>query len=173
MAGPPSNLKFTNPLTGTGYYDYAADFGGRIIRDKLWFYGGYSRQTVYQQIVGFVGGPGPITGPNACTPVTAWILAQCPSAKPAAVFAKLPEYNAKLSYQVTPSIRLIGSYQHSTKLINDQGESITQPLPTNIYQNEPAAVWKAEIQIARPHWLFEAVGGFAGTEPAYIPQPAS
>jgi hypothetical protein len=173
LAGPPSNLTFTNPLTDSGYYDYAADFGGRIIRDKLWFYGGYSKQTLYQQIVGFVGGPGPTTGPNACTPVTAWILAQCPSAKPALVFAKLPEYNAKLSYQATPSIRLIGSYQHSTKLINDQGQSITQPLPTNIYQNEPSAVWKAEIQIARPHWVFEAVGGFAGTEPAYIPEPAS
>jgi hypothetical protein len=58
-------------------------------------------------------------------------------------------------------------------LINDQGQSITQPLPTNIYQNEPSAVWKAEIQIARPHWVFEAVGGFAGTEPPYIPEPAS
>jgi hypothetical protein len=173
LAGPPSNLTFTNPLTGVGYYDYAADLGGRIIRDKLWFYGGYSKQTLYQQIVGFVGGPGPTTGPNACTPVTAWILSQCPSAKPAQVFAKLPEYNAKLSYQATPSIRLIGSYQHSTKLINDQGQSITQPLPTNIYQNEPSAVWKAEITIARPHWVFEAVGGFAGTEPAYIPEPAS
>jgi hypothetical protein len=173
LAGPPSNLKFTNPLTGDGYWDWAADFGGRIIRDKLWFYGGYSKQTVYQQIVGFVGGPGPTTGANACTPVTAWVLSQCPSAKPANVWAKLPEYNAKLSYQATSSIRLIGSYQHSAKLINDQGESILQPLPTNIYQNEPSAVWKAEIQIARPHWVFEAVGGFAGTEPAYIPQPAS
>ena len=173
LAGPPSNLKFSNPLTGSGYYDYAADFGGRIIRDKLWFYGGYSTQVLYQQIVGFVGGPGPTTGPNACTPVTAWILSQCPSAKPAAVFAKLPQYNAKLSYQPTSSIRLIGSYQHSSKLINDQGESITQPLPTNIYQNEPSAVWKAEVQIARPHWVFDALGGFAGTEPAYIPQPAS
>ena len=173
LAGPPSNLTFTNPLTGSGYYDYAADFGGRIVRDKLWFYGGYSTQTVYQQIVGFVGGPGPTTGTNSCTPVTAWILSQCPSAKPAAVFAKLPEYNAKLSYQPTPTVRLIGSYQHSTKKINDQGESITQPLPTNIYQNEPAAVWKGEVQIARPHWVFDAVGGFAGTEPAYIPEPPS
>jgi len=29
-------LKFTNPIRR--YYDYAIDIGGRIIRDKLWFY---------------------------------------------------------------------------------------------------------------------------------------
>ena len=172
LAGPPSNLTFSNPLTGVGYYDYAADLGGFIIRNKLWFYGGYSKQAVYQQIVGFVGAPGPTTGTGACTPVTAWILAQCPSAKPASVYALLPQYNFKLSYQPTSSIRLIGSYQHSSKDIPDQGESITEPLPTNIYQTEPSQVWKGEVQIARPRWVFDAVGGFAGTQPAYIPEPA-
>ena len=28
-AAPPNNLKFGNPLIGDGYYDYAADIGGR------------------------------------------------------------------------------------------------------------------------------------------------
>src|SRR5450432_3513277 len=35
-------VKFTNPIKT--YFDYAGDFGGRLIRDKLWFYGGISNQ---------------------------------------------------------------------------------------------------------------------------------
>ena len=39
--GPREN---TNPLKD--YYDYTGDFGGPIIRDKLWFYGGIGKQTL-------------------------------------------------------------------------------------------------------------------------------
>ena len=30
-------------------YDASADIGGRIVRDKLWFYGAYSSQSVRQR----------------------------------------------------------------------------------------------------------------------------
>lgn len=43
LAAPPNNLKFGNPLEDTGYYDYAGDIGGYAIKDKVWFYGGYSK----------------------------------------------------------------------------------------------------------------------------------
>ena len=36
-------LTATSPLKN--FYDLSADLGGRIIRDKLWFYGAYGRQT--------------------------------------------------------------------------------------------------------------------------------
>ena len=45
-AAPPNNLKFGNPLAGDAYYDYAADLGGRILRDRLWFYGGLYKQLI-------------------------------------------------------------------------------------------------------------------------------
>ena len=51
LAAPPQSLVFGSPLTGLGYYDYAGDIGGRILRDKLWFYGGYALQATD---VGFV-----------------------------------------------------------------------------------------------------------------------
>ena len=168
LAGPPSNLKFGNPLADPGYYEYGADVGGRIIRDKLWFYGGYSKQYVSQQSVGLVGGPG-----AGCAPVVAWIAAQCPTAKPATIFAFLPEYNWKVSYQFKPSIKIIGSEMRGSKHIPNQNSSTLSPLPTDLFENEPDSVWKIEVQIVHPHWLIDAVGGYAGTHPGYIPEPAS
>ena len=34
LAAPPNNLTLTNPLTDAGFYDYAANIGGFVIRDK-------------------------------------------------------------------------------------------------------------------------------------------
>lgn len=167
LAGPPSNLTFTNPLTGSGYYDWAADIGGRVIRDKLWGYGGYSKQSLYQEQAPTIVAPG------NCGPVVRWILSNCPSAIPAVVFALLPQYNFKVSYQATSSITLNGSYQWSNKIINNQGLGALNPLPTALYQNEPTQVWKGEATIAHTRWVADAVYGFAGTQPAYIPEPAS
>ena len=48
-------LKNTSPIKD--YYDYSADLGGRIIRDKLWFYGGLSKQTLTSGQLGVVSGP--------------------------------------------------------------------------------------------------------------------
>src|SRR5438128_182020 len=36
------NLTVTTPLKS--FYDVSADLGGRVVRDKLWFYGAYGRQ---------------------------------------------------------------------------------------------------------------------------------
>jgi hypothetical protein len=167
LAGPPSNLKFANPLADPGYYEYAADLGGRIIRDKLWFYGGYSKQYVNQGMVGFVSNPG-----VGCAAVVAWIAAQCGTAKAATLWNDLPEWNGKLSYQFRPSIKLIGSYMGSSK------HSLTSPgatpvLPQNQFEVNPAAAWKGEVQVVREKWLLDAVYGFGGSQPAYTPEPAS
>ncbi len=50
-------LSATSPLES--FYDLAADLGGRIVRDRLWFYVAQSRQKRAQGMVGFVTGPGP------------------------------------------------------------------------------------------------------------------
>jgi hypothetical protein len=41
------------------YYDSSADLGGRIIRDRLWFYGSMKHQADRRLVVGFRGLPGP------------------------------------------------------------------------------------------------------------------
>lgn len=168
LSGPPSNLKFTNPLSDPGYYDYSVDLGGRILTDKLWFYGGYSKQSLNQQSVGFVGGPG-----TGCSAVTAWIASQCATARPAEIFSHLPEYNAKLNYQVTPSVKVIGTWMYDVKSIPNDGGSATVPLPSSRYQDLPSWTWKAEVQVVRPHWLLDVLGGAGDAHPHYIAQPAS
>jgi hypothetical protein len=44
----PGNTKFTK------YYDANFELGGRIVRDKLWFYTAFSRQFAGQYIAGFI-----------------------------------------------------------------------------------------------------------------------
>jgi hypothetical protein len=41
------------------FYDFAGDLGGRIVRDRLWFYGGYAKQTKSEGTLGFAASPGP------------------------------------------------------------------------------------------------------------------
>ena len=48
----------TNPIMDPGFTTYDLfDLGGRIISDKLWFYGGTSKQAVTQGTIGFVAAP--------------------------------------------------------------------------------------------------------------------
>ena len=168
LAGPPSNLKFTNPLEDPGYYDYAFDLGGRIITDKLWFYGGYSKQSLNTGSVGYVGGPG-----KGCSAVTAWIASQCPTAQLAEIFSRLPEYNAKVSYQFRPTVKFIGSWMYDVKYIPNDGGTPFTPLPASRYEDLPSWTWKGEVQVVRSHWLLDILGGTGDAHPHYIPQPAS
>ena len=46
-----------NPLER--YYDMNADLGGRIIRDRLWFYGATRRQRIRTGLIGYAKSPGP------------------------------------------------------------------------------------------------------------------
>ena len=46
-----------NPMDG--YYDANGSLGGRILRDRLWFFGSIRRKEYRQELIGFAGGPGP------------------------------------------------------------------------------------------------------------------
>jgi hypothetical protein len=41
------------------YYDLNGSLGGRILRDRLWFFGSGRRKEYRQELIGFVGAPGP------------------------------------------------------------------------------------------------------------------
>jgi Carboxypeptidase regulatory-like domain len=45
-----------NPMDG--YYDLNGSLGGRILRDRLWFFGSGRRKEYRQEVIGFAGGPG-------------------------------------------------------------------------------------------------------------------
>ncbi|MFZ0631942.1 MAG: carboxypeptidase regulatory-like domain-containing protein [Acidobacteriaceae bacterium] len=144
------------------YYDAEADLGGRIVRNKLWFYTGGSRQVIRQGLFGFVSGP----DAAGC-----WT---CPDAPQASLDTSLWEYNLKLSWQPDSRTRLIGAWIHSEKFLNAFPATSTVPLPSTLIEHQPIDVWKLEIdRTLTPHAFLEAVGGFGGYDARYTTQPGS
>ncbi len=153
-------LKQTSPLQH--YYDMAADLGGRLIRDKLWFYGGLSRQDIDAGLVGFAKAPGPdgvyLTADDV----------------PGDVETRLDNENLKLSYQASRTAKLVGVWQHTNKFAPAFGATRLRPLEAEPYYKQPGNVWKGELQAAPSNGLLiDALGGYGGYFANYQDQPGS
>jgi hypothetical protein len=133
------------------FYDYAGDLGGRIIRDKLWFYGGYAKQTKSEGTLGFAADPGPdgryLTGDE-----------------PQAYFeSSLYQYSLKLSYQMSKNNRFVYAWQRGVKTQPQNGGGRFRPLEATRDYKNPTAIQKAEWQsTVSPRLLLNAMGGYAG-----------
>jgi hypothetical protein len=133
------------------FYDVAGDLGGRIIRDKLWFYGGYARQTKSEGTLGFAADPGPdgeyLTGDE-----------------PQAYFeSSLYQYSAKVSYQMSQNNRMVYAWQQGVKTQPQNGGGRFRPLEATRDYRNPTSIQKAEWQsTVNPRLLLNAVGGYVG-----------
>ncbi|MPZ17327.1 MAG: hypothetical protein GEV06_05365 [Luteitalea sp.] len=142
-------LSDTEPLRF--HYDVAGDLGGRIIRDKLWFYGGFSRQHRKSGLAGFVSDPGPdgtyLTGDE-----------------PLADYNNLlTQGNAKVSWQLSQNNRLIGVYQRGLKAQPQRDGSRLRPLEATRDQSHSLSVRKLELQSTlNRKMLVNVVGGYGG-----------
>jgi hypothetical protein len=143
------NLTATAPLKS--FYDVSADLGGRLVRDKLWFYGAYGRQAKSEGVLGFVSGPGPdgkyLTGdePLANSETT------------------LSQMSAKLSYQMSKNNRFVYAWQRGTKAQPQNNADRFTPLESTRDYKNPTAIQKVELQSTiSPRVLVNAVGGYAG-----------
>jgi len=155
-------LTDTNPIVDPGYYETILDLGGRIIPDRLWFYGAYTTQAVQQGQVGFVAAP----NKDGCWFVT------CGGTTPADIHTSLPGVNAKVSYQLTPTTKLIASDMYAVKHLSVNGGSTTTPLPSTRFQRQPGSAWKGEIQSApNRKMLVDVIFGHGGYHVHYIDQP--
>jgi hypothetical protein len=153
-------LQFSNPLKS--YYDYATGLGGRILREKLWFYGGYSKEFVNQSQAGFVRGP----DASGC-----WTCADAPEAD---LITSLWETNLKFSFQPNASTRVVGAWLHSLKFLNAFPASSTVPLPSSQIEHQPINLWKGELEkTTTPHLYIDVLGGFAGYHAEYSLQPGT
>ena len=140
-------LMATSPLKS--FYDVSADLGGRLVRDKLWFYGAYSRQAKNEGVLGFVSGPGP-DGKYADGP-----LAESQT--------YLAQYAMKLSYQISKNNRLVYAWQRGTKAQPQNGASRFVPLESTRDYKNPTAIQKAELQSTlNSRTLLNIVGGYSG-----------
>jgi hypothetical protein len=142
-------LTDTEPLKY--HFDVAGDLGGRIIRDKLWFYGGYNTQNRRSSLLGFVSGPGPdnqyLTGDEP--------LADYDNS--------LYGFNVKLSYQLSRNNRLIALYQKGVKTQPQNGAGRFRPLEATRDYYDPTWVKKVEWQSTlNSRMLLNVVGGYGG-----------
>lgn len=150
----------TNPLNL--YSDVAADFGGRIKRDKLWFYGFYSRQEQSTGAIGFVSGP----DAAGC-----WQCADAPVAYSTQV---LPQGGAKVNYQMTRNMRWTFAYIRARKSINARSPNSTTPFPSTNQQLTLLDMGKAGfLWTPSPRWVINIVGGDNDGLATTLPQPGT
>lgn len=151
-------LKFTNPLKE--YYAYAFDLGGRVIRDKLWFYGGVSKQSQTTGLIAFVAGP----NAEGC-----WT---CGDAPPAYQTGTLPQRTLKFNYQPAAKVRLSALYTGTRKFHDSMAASATVPLPSTRVQNQTVDLWKGELQwTPSSRMVVNAIVGAAKSKTVYSAQP--
>ena len=152
-------LSDTEPLRHL--YDVSADLGGRIVRDKLWFYGAFVQQDKLAGVVGFASGPGPdgryLTEDD--------LLAD--------VRTRLTHGAVKVSYQPTRAHRLIAAWQPTLKY-QPQGlppePNRFRPLESTLDYRNPSSMYKGELQSTlSTRMVFNVVAGYGGYLADYAP----
>jgi hypothetical protein len=133
------------------FYDYQADLGGRLLRDRLWFYLAYSNQQKNTGITGFVAGPGPdgrfLTGDEPLA------------------YAKtgIHQVAQKYSYQLSRNNRVNYVWQHGNKFVGADGAGQFTPLEGTTDYVNPTSVNRGEFQsVVGQRSVFNVVAGYAG-----------
>jgi outer membrane receptor protein involved in Fe transport len=117
------------------YLDATAQLGGRIVRDKLWFFAAYRSIKRVSNELGFYGGPGPdgkyaTVDDNPLATRTMWN----------------PGETLKVSYQPATAHRIVGFVSRSIKNERQRGASRFVPLESTWnYWYDPTP-WKFEYQ---------------------------
>jgi outer membrane receptor protein involved in Fe transport len=152
-------LSDTEPLRHL--YDFSADLGGRIMRDKLWFYGAFVQQDKVQGVVGFASGPGPdgryLTGDEPQGDVR----------------TRLTHGALKVSYQPARANRLVAAWQPTLKY-QPQGlppePNRFRPLESTLDYRNPSGMYKGEwLSTLSNRMVFNVVGGYGGYIADYAP----
>ena len=142
-------LTATQPLKN--FYDVSADLGGRLVRDKLWFYGAYGRQGKKEGLLGFAASPGPDGR---------YLTADDPLAE---FESSLEQFSLKFSYQLSKNNRLLYAWQRGTKAQPQNNADRFTPLESTRDYVNPTAIQKVELQsMLSPRVLVNAVGGYSG-----------
>jgi hypothetical protein len=126
--------------------DYFADLGGRIIRDKLWFYTAWRKQKESQEVLD----------------------AFKPDGSPAESIQNANFFTEKVTYQLSPSNRIVGFYAWSQKH-NIGGVSQFVPWESRTIQMNNQDLAKGEWQGLKGNWLvMSAQYGYWGHVPSRL-----
>ncbi|MGH8265025.1 MAG: hypothetical protein ACRET4_16210, partial [Steroidobacteraceae bacterium] len=135
-----------NPLVS--YYDFGADLGGPILKDKLWYYGAFAKQSRNSKVLGWTDTRLSKT-PGADGKFYTTVVDPAPDN-----VKEVATKSLKISYQATPKNRVLFVAQPSVKYEPQrngslgQGNSITRPLLATVNYHDPGFTYKGELQTA-------------------------
>jgi hypothetical protein len=127
-------------------WDGSGDLGGRLIRDKLWFYGSWRDRKQDQTIPGVFQDDGTTPAIHTYTQLF---------------------YTGKVSYQITPGNRFVGFEQYLTKTENGRSVSIFVPWDSRASEHQPAGTGKIEWQGVKGNLVASGQWGYWFYNPTY------
>lgn len=143
------------------YYDVAGDLGGKIIHDKLWFYGAYAKQSRVSRVLGFAGDPGADGRYLTADDV------------PADSESSLDSGALKLSWQATPKHRILGVMTPSLKYQPQRDGGRFRPLESTLNYRHVTSIYKGELQsMLSPKALLNVLVGYGGYDADYSAERA-
>jgi hypothetical protein len=151
--------------TGSGikyYNDFSADLGGRVVRDKVWFYAAYHDLQNERNAPGFASAPGPdgVYG--------------TPDDVPSGLPGHTDNTTVKVSYQLSQRHRLVGLYARSPGSDEASSGSRFVPLESTEILTQANRAYKLEWQGAlSPRLLVNAIVGEGGLVALRQIQPQS
>lgn len=148
------------------FSDLNSDLGGRIVRDKLWFYGNFRDRRNKRSVAGLALEPGPDgqygTGDETPHYPVVWTM----------------NWTGKLSYQPTPRYQLVGFVARDYS-VNDGGAQSSRgaqrfiPYEAATYQRYPVLNWRGEFRATLgDNMLFNMQSGRMGYTVIYSATPA-
>lgn len=114
------------------FEDLSADLGGRIIRDRLWFYGAAHRQNLVKELIGYIRDP----GPDGLYRTADDVFGDDQSVN--------TNYTGKLTSQISRNHRLNGFYQWNEKHLPENQASAFSPYETTADYHFVPVAYKAE-----------------------------
>ena len=148
-----------------GYQEYGFDVGGRIVRDRVWFYTGMDRQIRTDNRFGFAESTGPDgryrTGDDVQGDYD----------------AELNTFTLKLTGQLSTANRVNALYQSGDKLQPQNGGGRLRPLEATRDYRDETKLWKVGFQsVPNNRAVFESNYGwggyFANYDAGRSPEPA-
>lgn len=131
------------------FRNFYGDLGGRILRDRLWFYGGLRDQRSYVLPVGFSANRGPdgVYGTS-----------DDPQAESR---TDLTNQTLKVTGRVTSNYQLVGFVQRGYLMRHASAPSRFRPLESSELAPTPTVAWKGEMQgTPNSRTLINLVGGY-------------
>jgi len=152
-----NNIPDTPAYEGVGFgnptkylYDYGGDFGGPILKDKLWFYTAFRRTEINKYIIGYQ-----VDG------------------QPGTEYSDLMHWTGKLTGQLAKDNRIMAWVNYDSKAMPNRSAGPRRPSETTYFQDSPS--WFFHIEdtwTLNPNLLLNFKLGYYDMYYQLAPQPS-